>query len=252
MAGHSQFKNIMRRKGAQDAKKAKVLNKVAREIISACKTGAPDPSMNPRLRAAIQWAREENMPRDKIDAAIKRGSGQTDSDNFEPVRYEGYGPGGTAVIVQALTDNRNRTAPEMRAAFTKYGGNLGETGSVSFMFDQVGMIIFDAKVAPIERMLEAAIDAGADDCGFEAGQHVIIAAPTQFGSVQAALEKHYGAPLSAKMVWKPKNTVAVGDEQARLLLKLIETLEDNDDVQEVFTNVADDSMIRLFDDSSAA
>lgn len=236
MAGHSQFKNIMVRKGKQDAKKAKVLSKVAREIISACKTGMPDPAANPRLRAAIQWAREENMPRDKIEAAIKRGSGNAEGDNYEAARYEGYGPGGTAIIVQVLTNNRNRTAPEMREAFTKFGGNLGETGSVSFMFDHVGMIVYPLSVAPEDKMFESALDAGADDCAVEEGNHIITCAMESFGTVQGALEKTYGAPASAKMVWKPKNTVAVNEEQGRALLKLIDMLEDNDDVQEVFSN----------------
>lgn len=236
MAGHSQFKNIMHRKGAKDAKKAKILSKVAREIISACKTGAPDPGSNPRLRAAIQWAREENMPRDKIEAAVKRGSGNIDTDNYEPMRYEGYGPGGTAIIIQALTDNRNRTASDIRAAFTKFGGNLGETGSVGFLFDHVGMIIYSGTVAPEDKMFEAALEGGADDCGMEDGNHIITCALESFGTVQGILEKRYGTPASAKMVWKPKSTVAVGEEQAQALLKLIDALEDNDDVQEVFSN----------------
>jgi YebC/PmpR family DNA-binding regulatory protein len=236
MAGHSQFKNIMHRKGAKDAKKAKILSKVAREIISACKGGAPDPAANPRLRTAIQWAREENMPRDRIDAAIKRGSGNVDTDNYEPIRYEGYGPGGTAIIVQALTDNRNRSASDIRSTFTKFGGNMGETGSVSFMFDHVGMIVYPASVASEDKMFETALDAGADDCAMEDGNHLITCAPESFGTVQGILEKAFGAPASVKMVWKPKNTVAVGEEQAKALLKLIDTLEDNDDVQEVFSN----------------
>jgi YebC/PmpR family DNA-binding regulatory protein len=244
MAGHSQFKNIMVRKGRQDAKKAKVLSKVSREIISACKAGAPDPAANPRLRTAIQWAREENMPRDKIEAAIKRGSGNAAGDNFEPIRYEGYGPGGTAIIVQALTDNRNRTAPDLRAAFVKFGGHMGETGSVSFMFDYVGVIVFPAAVASEDAMLEAALDAGADDCKFDGNAHAISCSLENFIGVRDALEKRFGAPQSAKMLWQPKNTVAVSDEQARAVLKLIDLLEDNDDVQEVFSNVEiSDSLI---------
>ena len=247
MAGHSQFKNIMVRKGRQDAKKAKVLSKVSREIISACKTGMPDPAANPRLRAAIQWAREENMPRDKIDAAIKRGSGQTGTDNYDPIRYEGYGPGGTAVIVQALTDNRNRSASDIRSLFTKYGGNMGETGSVSFMFDYVGVIVFPLAVATEDAMMEAAIDAGADNAEIDGDTHIITCTLEGFTRARDALEKRFGAPASAKMVWKPKNTVAVGEEQARQLLKLIEALEDNDDVQEVFSNfeISEDMMTRL-------
>ena len=176
MAGHSQFKNIMVRKGKQDAKRAKVFTKVSREIIAACKTGMPDAAANPRLRAAIAWAREENMPRDKIDAAIKRGTGNTDADQFEAIRYEGYGAGGVAVIVQALTDNRNRTAAEVRSIFTKCGGNLGEPGSVAFMFEYVGMVAFDASVSGEDAMLEAAIDAGADNCESSPDGHLITLA----------------------------------------------------------------------------
>lgn len=237
MAGHSQFKNIMRRKGAQDAKKGKILTKVGREIIAACKTGSPDPAANPRLRSAIVWARQENMPRDRIEAAIKRGSGAgADSDNYKPVRYEGYGPGGTAIIVQALTDNVNRTAPEMRAAFTKYGGNLAETGSVSFMFDHVGVILYPLSVASEEAMFEAALEAGADNCTCDENQHTIITTIEGLIGVREALEKKFGEPESAKFSWLPQNTVSVNEEQAKSLLKLIEVLEDNDDVQEVFSN----------------
>lgn len=236
MAGHSQFKNIMHRKGAQDKKKAKMLSKIAREIISACKEGAPDPATNPRLRGAVAWAREENMTRDRIEAAIKRGAGDVDTDNYEPVRYEGYGPGGTAIIVQALTDNRNRTAPELRAAFSKFGGNLGETGSVSFMFDHIGRITYPGEIAPEDKMFEAALEAGAEDCGMEDDTHVITCTLEDFNTVQTSLEKRYGSPASAKLMWKPKNTVDVGEEQATNLLKMIDLLEDNDDVQEVFSN----------------
>lgn len=237
MAGHSHFKNIMRRKGAQDAKKGKILTKVQREIISACKTGSADPASNPRLRAAILWAREENMPRDRIEAAIKRGSGAIDTDNYEAVRYEGYGPGGTAVIIQALTDNRNRTAPEIRSAFTKFGGNMGETGSVSFMFDYVGRIAYPLSVASEEAMFEAALEAGADNCETDETSHTITTTMESLNGVRDALEKKFGAPESSKLTWLPKNTVAVDNEdQAKSLLKLIEMLEDSDDVQEVFSN----------------
>lgn len=237
MAGHSQFKNIMVRKGRQDAKRAKIFTKVTREIISAAKTGMPDPSANPRLRAAIQWAREENMPRDRIDAAIKRGSGGSSTENFEAIRYEGYGPAGVAVIVQVLTDNRNRTAPEIRSAFSKANGALGETGSVSFMFDYVGIIRYKASVASEEKMFEAALDAGASNCESNAEEHVITCAQEDFGRLRDQLEKQFGHAESAKLSWQPKNTVAVANEEnAKLLLKLIDTLEDNDDVQEVFSN----------------
>ena len=236
MAGHSHFKNIMRRKGAQDAKKGKILTKVQREIIAACKGGAPDPATNPRLRAAVQWAREENMPRDRIEAAIKRGSGNIDSDNYKPIRYEGYGPGGTALIVQALTDNLNRTAPEMRSAFLKHGGNLGETGSVSFMFDHVGLILYPAAAASEEAIFEAALEAGADNCESTAEGHSITTTIEGFIGARDALEKKFGAAQSAKFTWLPKNTVDVNEEHAKSLLKLIDILEDNDDVQEVFSN----------------
>jgi YebC/PmpR family DNA-binding regulatory protein len=236
MAGHSHFKNVMRRKGAQDAKKAKILTKVQREISAACKTGMPDPAVNPRLRAAVQWAREENMPRDRIEAAIKRAAGSVDTNNYEAVRYEGYGPGGTAVIIHALTDNRNRTASDVRMAFTKYGGNLGETGSVNFMFDFVGVFVYPAAVAGEEKMFEAAIEAGADDCSFDGQRHTVICAQENFNAVREQLEKKFGAPESAKLSWQPKNTIVVNEEQAQQILKLIDMLEDSDDVQEVFSN----------------
>ena len=236
MAGHSQFKNIMRRKGAQDAKKGKVFTKITREIISAAKTGIPEINANPRLRAAVAWAREENMPRDRIDAAIKRGAGGVDADNFESIRYEGYGSGGVAVIVQALTDNRNRTAPDIRAAFTKFGGNLGETGSVSFMFDYVGLIRYPSSVASEEKMFETALEAGAENCESDASSHIITCASDQFGTIRDQLEKTFGAAESAKFTWLPKNSVPVNEDQALQLLKLMDMLEDHDDVQEVFSN----------------
>ena len=237
MAGHSQFKNIMHRKGAKDAKKAKIFTKVTREIISAAKLGMPDPAVNPRLRSAIIWAREENMPRDKIEAAIKRGSGNVDTDNFEEIRYEGYGVGGVAVIIQALTDNRNRSASDIRAIFTKYSGNMGETGSVSFMFDRCGMITYPLSVATEETMFEAILEAGADNCEADAESYTITCAQENFGAVRDALEKAYGAATSAKITWLPKTTAPVSEDQARQLIKMVEALEDNDDVQEVFTNV---------------
>ncbi|MFO0389558.1 MAG: YebC/PmpR family DNA-binding transcriptional regulator [Alphaproteobacteria bacterium] len=237
MAGHSQFKNIMHRKGAKDAKKAKIFTKVTREIISAAKLGMPDPAVNPRLRAAMLWAREENMPRDKIEAAIKRGSGNVDTDNFEEVRYEGYGAGGVAVIVQALTDNRNRSASDIRSIFTKYSGNMGETGSVSFMFDRVGLITYPVSVASEEAMFEAALEAGADNCDSDAENYSVSCSQDSFGAVRDVLEKSFGAAASAKITWLPKTTAPVNEEQAKQLIKMVEALEDNDDVQEVFTNV---------------
>jgi len=247
MAGHSQFKNIMRRKGAQDIKKAKIFTKVVREINAACKGGMPDPAHNPRLRAAILKARQENISKDKIDEAVKRASGQTGQDNYEEVRYEGYGAGGVAVIVEALTDNRNRTAPEIRAAFSKYNGNLGESGSVSFMFDRVGIITYPADKASEDAMLELVIEVGADNCESDKEQHTITCTPESFGQVRDKLEKKLGEPKSAKLTWLPKSGAPINEDQARSLLKMIDVLEDNDDVQEVFANyeIAEDVLEKL-------
>jgi YebC/PmpR family DNA-binding regulatory protein len=235
MAGHSQFKNIMHRKGRQDAMKSKLFGKLAREITVSAKIGLPDPDMNPRLRAAIIAARAENMPKDNIERAIKKALGG-DAETYEEIRYEGYGPGGVAVIVEVLTDNRNRTAGEVRAAFTKSGGNLAETGAVSFMFDRVGVIEYDAKAASPDAMFEAALEAGADDVVSIEGGHKIYAAADHYGSVAKALEAKFGEPRKAALVWRPQNTVAVGDEQGEKLLKLIENLNEHDDVQNVYAN----------------
>jgi YebC/PmpR family DNA-binding regulatory protein len=235
MAGHSQYKNIMHRKGRQDAVKSKLFGKLAREITVAAKLGSPDPGMNPRLRAAIIAARAENMPKDNIDRAIKKALGG-DAENYEEIRYEGYGPGGAAVIVEVLTDNRNRTAGEVRATFTKSGGNLAETGAVAFMFDHVGVIEYDAKAASADAMFEAALEAGADDVASNESSHEIYAAPDQFGLVTKALEQKFGEPRKSALVWRPQNTVAVDDEQGEKLLKLIENLNDSDDVQNVYAN----------------
>lgn len=247
MAGHSHAKNVAVRKGKQDAVRAKIFTKVAREITAACKAGMPDPAHNPRLRAAILKARAENITRDKIEDTIKRASGAGNTENYDEMRYEGYGPGGVAVIVEALTSNRNRTASEVRAAFTKFGGNLGETGSVSFMFDRVAVITYTAAKASEEAMLDAAIEAGADNCESNAEQHIITCAPDSFGTVRADLEKKFGEPQSAKLTWEPKTTSPVDEETAGSLLKMIDALEDNDDVQEVFANydIADDVLERL-------
>ena len=247
MAGHSHAKNVAVRKGKQDAQRAKIFTKVAREITAACKQGMPDPDHNPRLRAAIKKALAENITRDKIEDTIKRASGAGNTENYDEVRYEGYGTGGVAVIVEALTDNRNRTASEVRAAFAKYEGNLGETGSVSFMFDRVAVITYPAAKASEDAMLDAAIEAGADNCESTPEQHVITCSPETFGTVRAALEKKLGEPQSAKLLWQPKNSTPVNEEAAKLLLKMLEVLEDNDDVQEVFANyeIADDVLERL-------
>ena len=247
MAGHSQFKNIMHRKGAQDAKRGKIFTKLIRELTVAAKTGAPDPNTNPRLRAAITAARQANMPKDTIDRAIKRGAGGDDGTNYEEIRYEGYGPGGVAVIVEAMTDNRNRTASEIRSAFTKAGGSLGETNSVSFMFDRIGIIQYGAGAATGDAMFEAALDAGADNVESNDDGHEITCAPDELNNVREALEAKFGAPQSAKLSWKPQNLVPVGEDPAIKLFKLLEVLDDNDDVQAVVANydVAEDVLARL-------
>jgi YebC/PmpR family DNA-binding regulatory protein len=225
----------MHRKGRQDAMRSKLFGKLAREITVAAKLGLPDPDMNARLRAAIIAARAENMPKDNIERAIKKSQG-SDADNFDEIRYEGYGPGGVAVIVEVLTDNRNRTAGEVRATFSKSGGNLAETGAVSFMFDRVGVIEFDPKVASEDAMLEAAIEAGADDVSSGENGHEIYTSQESLRDVAKALEAKFGEPRKAALVWKPQNSLTVDDEQGEKLLKLIENLEENDDVQNVYAN----------------
>jgi YebC/PmpR family DNA-binding regulatory protein len=235
MAGHSQFKNIMHKKGKQDALRSKVFSKLAREITVAAKMGMPDPTMNPRQRLAIQAARAENMPKDNLERAIKKAAGG-DSENYDEVRYEGYAPGGVAVIIEALTDNRNRTAGEVRSYFSKAGGALAETGAVSFMFDHVGEIEFDAKAASDDAMMEAAIEAGADDVQSSADGHVVTTSMEAFAEVSKALEAKFGEPRKSKLVWRPQNTIAVDDETGEKIVKLIGALEDNDDVQNVFAN----------------
>ena len=235
MAGHSQFKNIMHRKGRQDAAKSKLFGKLAREITVSAKLGTPDPAMNPRLRAAIIAARAENMTKDTIERAIKKAMGG-DAESYDEIRYEGYGPGGVAVIVEVLTDNRNRTAGEVRSYFTKAGGSLAETGAVSFMFDRVGVIVFDRKVADDEAMLEAAIDAGADDVASGPEEHEVITSVAALRDAQKALEAKFGEPEKAAIVWRPQNTIAVDDDAGEKILRLVGALEDNDDVQTVTAN----------------
>ena len=235
MAGHSQFKNIMHKKGRQDAIRSKLFSKLAREITVAAKMGLPDPSMNARLRAAMLAARAENMPKDNIERAIKKASG-ADAETYDEVRYEGYAPGGVAVIVEALTDNRNRTAGEVRSYFTKAGGSLAETGAVSFMFDRVGLIEFDRKVASEDAMLEAALDAGAEDVSTSQDGHEIITTLESLRDVAQALEQKFGEPRKAALVWRPQNTISVDDEAGEKILKLVGALEDNDDVQNVYAN----------------
>jgi YebC/PmpR family DNA-binding regulatory protein len=247
MAGHSQFKNIMYRKGAQDKKRAKVFTKLIRELTTAARTGLPDPGANPRLRAAVLAARQANMSKDTVERAIKRGAGGEAGEAYEEVRYEGYGPGGVAVIVEALTDNRNRTASEVRAAFAKSGGALGETNSVSFQFDHVGAIAYPAAASSADDMLEAAIEAGAADVESDDDGHVVISAPEDFNSVRDALEARFGAAESARLAWRPKTAAPVDEDTGATLFKLLETLEDSDDVQNVYANfeVGDDVLARL-------
>jgi YebC/PmpR family DNA-binding regulatory protein len=247
MAGHSQFKNIMHRKGAQDKKRAKIFTKLIRELTTAARTGLPDPAANPRLRAAVIAARAANMPKDTVDRAIKRGSGGEEGEAYEEVRYEGYGPGGVALIVEALTDNRNRTASEVRAAFTKAGGNLGETNSVSFLFDRLGQVTYPVAATNAETMFEAALEAGAENVESGEEEHVVTCAPDDLTNLRDSLEKRFGAPASAKLAWRPKTTAPVEGEAAESLFKLLETLEDSDDVQTVYANyeVADDVMAQL-------
>jgi YebC/PmpR family DNA-binding regulatory protein len=235
MAGHSQFKNIMHKKGRADKARSKLFSKLAREITVSAKLGMPDPAFNPRLRAAILAAKAENMPKDNIERAIKKSQGG-DTENYDEIRYEGYAPGGVAVIVEALTDNRNRTAGEVRSIFTKAGGNLAETGAVSFMFDHVGVVEYDAKVANADAMLEAAIEAGAEDVASTDDGHQVFTKTDTLGEVSKALEAKFGEPRKSTMTWKPQNTIAVDDEAGEKILKLIDALDDNDDVQNVYAN----------------
>ncbi|MBV8190662.1 MAG: YebC/PmpR family DNA-binding transcriptional regulator [Alphaproteobacteria bacterium] len=250
MAGHSQFKNIMHRKGRQDAQRAKIFTKLIREITTAARLGSPDANANPRLRAAVIAAREANMTRDTIDRAIKRGSGAGADETYDEVRYEGYGSGGVALIVEGLTNNRNRTAGEMRSIFTKHGGNLGESNSVSFMFDRLGEFRYPLSAGTADDVLEKAIEAGADDVVSGEGPdavHEIYCAQESFNSVREALEKSLGQPSVAKLTWRPKTTTPIEGETVQTLLDLIAALEDNDDVQNVYANfeVSDDALAKF-------
>jgi YebC/PmpR family DNA-binding regulatory protein len=246
MAGHSQFKNIMHRKGRQDAVRSKMFSKLAREITVAAKMGMADPDMNPRLRLAIQAAKTQSMPKDNIQRAINKAAGG-DTENYEEVRYEGYGPGGVAVIVEALTDNRNRSASNVRAAFTKAGGALGETGSVSFMWDRAGEITYPASAGDADKVMEAAIEAGAEDVHSDEEGHTIYCAFSDIGEVSKALEGALGEAETVKTIWKPQNTIPVDEERAQSLMKLISVLEDDDDVQNVYANfeVDEETMAKL-------
>jgi len=249
MAGHSKFKNIMFRKGAQDKKRSKLFSKLSKEITVAAKVGGSDPDANPRLRLAMQNARAQSMPKDNIVRAIKK-SESGDEEAYEEMRYEGYGPGGVAVIVEALTDNKNRTASSVRSTFSKNGGSLGETGSVSFMFDRVGEIVLEPEAGNAEKVFEAALEAGAEDVESDEDGHTIVCAFEDLGDVSKALEADLGEAKSVNIVWKPQNTTPVEEDKAGTLMKLIDTLEDDDDVQNVFANfdISDEVLARLSED----
>jgi YebC/PmpR family DNA-binding regulatory protein len=236
MAGHAQFKNIMHRKGVQDARRGRLFAKLIREITVSARQGLPDPAFNPRLRAAITAAREANMPKDTVDRAFKKASGAAGGEDYTEVRYEGYGPAGVAIMIEALTDNRNRTASDVRTAFAKYGGTLGETNSVSFLFNRLGVIRYPAKVATSDDMLEAAIEAGAENVESDSGVHEVTSAADDFFAVRDALESCFGEPETARLEWRPATTIPLDEDRAVAVMKLIDALEDNDDVQNVYAN----------------
>lgn len=249
MAGHSQFKNIMHRKGRQDAIRSKLFSKLAKEIAVAARIGDPDPASNPRLRLAIQNARAQSMPKENVQRAINRGRGG-DAETYEEIRYEGYGPGGVAIIVEALTDNRNRTASSVRAAFAKSGGALGETGSVAFLFERVGRIIYPADVADADKVLEEALDAGADDLRRDdQDAYLIICDFKDIGAVSSKLDEVFGPAGDVGVVWVPRSLTPVDEDDVQKLMKLLSTLEDDDDVQNVHANfeIDDSFLARLAD-----
>jgi YebC/PmpR family DNA-binding regulatory protein len=247
LAGHSHVKNVMHRKGAQDARRARAFAKLIREITVAARQGLPDPSANARLRAAVTTAFKQNMTRDTVDRAIKKAAGSAASDDYTDVRYEGYGPAGVAVIVETLTDNRNRTASDVRSAFSKHGGALGETNSVSFMFNRIGVVTYKPEAATADAMLEAAIEAGADDVVSTEDGHEVTCATDSLFAVRDALERAFGPPEDAKFDWRPATTVTLDEDRAVSVLKLIDTLEDNDDVQHVYANfdIPEDVLARI-------
>lgn len=242
MAGHSKFKNIMHRKGAQDKKRSKIFSKLSKEVTVAAKMGGGDPDGNPRLRLAIQNAKAQSMPKDNIERAIKKAEGG-DAETYDEIRYEGYGPGGVAIIVEALTDNRNRTASNVRAAFTKFGGSLGETGSVGFMFDRVGEIVFPPDAGDADTVMEAAIEAGAEDVQSDEDGHTILCAFEEINEVSTALEAALGDGASVNPTFKPQTGTPVEEDKAGTLMKLIGVLEDDDDVQNVYSNFEIDDEI---------
>ncbi len=246
MAGHSKWANIQHRKGRQDAARSKLFSKLSKEITVAAKMGDPDPDKNPRLRLAVKEAKANSVPKDVIERAIKKSQGG-DAETYEEIRYEGYGPGGVAIIVEAMTDNRNRTASNVRSTFGKHGGNLGETGSVAFMFERRGQIVYPATVGDTETVLEAAIEAGAEDVESTEDGHVIWCAATDLAAVASALEEALGESETTRLVWKPGTTTDLDLEGAQKLMKLIEALEDDDDVQNVTANfeISDEVMAVL-------
>ena len=245
MAGHSKFKNIQHRKGAQDKKRAKIFGRLIKELTVAAR-GGTDAASNPRLRTALAAARAANMPKDNIERVLKKAEGG-EGEIYDEIRYEGYGPGGTALIVEAMTDNKNRTASEVRAAFNKFGGSLGETGSVSFMFDRIGLISYPSGLGTNDEAFEAAVEAGADDVESVQDYHEFSCAPSDFNAVRENLEMQFGPPISADLSWRAQNTVAVTENQASTLLKLFDTLDDNDDVQTVSSNfeISDEIMSKI-------
>jgi YebC/PmpR family DNA-binding regulatory protein len=246
MAGHSQFKNIMHRKGRQDAARSRAFSKVSKEITVAAKLGGPDPAMNPRLRLAIQNARAENMPKDNIERAIKKAEGG-EADAYESARYEGYGPGGVAIIVEALTDNRNRTAGAVRSYFAKHGGSMGEPGSVAFNFARVGEIVYPVSAGSAEEMLEAAIEAGAEDVVSDESGHLVTCAFEDIAEVSSLLADRLGEATSVKLVWRPHTMSPVDEDTARIIMKLLGALDDDEDVQNVSANfeVSDEVLEKL-------
>ena len=247
MAGHSKWANIKHKKGRADAQRAKLFSKLGREIYVAAKLGGPDPDMNPRLRLAIATARSQSMPKDGIEKNIQKATGGGEGEDYEEIRYEGYGNGGVAVIVECLTDNKNRTAGDVRSIFAKNGGNLGETGSVNFMFDRKGEIVFPAEKASADDMFEAALEAGADNVESSEDYHEITCSPDDFAAVRDALEEKFGEPERAGLVWVPNVTNPLDEEQASSIMKLIDALEDHDDVQNVTANfdISDEIMEKL-------
>lgn len=236
MAGHSKFSNIKHRKGSQDAKRSKVFTKLAREIMVASSSGQPDPNFNPRLRNAIITAKRSGLPKDRIETAIKKGNGEINAENYEEIRYEGYGNGGIAIIVEGLTDNRNRTASELRTCFNKSGGSLGENGSVSFMFDYTGVIEYEKSVTSENNMLEISLENGAEDVESTDEVYEITCKPEQFGNLRDSLNDKFGDPKSLGIIWVPKDPTILDLEKSEKILKLVDALEDCDDVQNVYGN----------------